>query len=70
MDLFSVPKAGCSSSHTFRRNSYYVGNSVKGFQERHIKIFADELRALPLSERQAYLDHRRQTAEAIGKVSF
>ena len=55
--------------HTFWRNSDYAGKRVKGFQEHHIKTFADELRTLPLSERQVCLDRRRQTIEVISQVS-
>ncbi|KAF8559650.1 hypothetical protein OG21DRAFT_472124 [Imleria badia] len=45
------------------------GNSAKGFQEHHIKKFADELSALSLSERQAYLDRRTQATEVISQFA-
>lgn len=67
--LFLIPKVGQSSRHPFWRNSDYVGNPTKGFQESHTKTFKDELGALPLSERQAYLDRRRQATEVISQVS-
>ncbi|KAG9318559.1 hypothetical protein JVU11DRAFT_651 [Chiua virens] len=45
------------------------GNSVKGFQESHIKEFMDDLKALPASEHQSYLDRRKQATEIINQVS-
>ncbi|KAF8447883.1 hypothetical protein L210DRAFT_958021 [Boletus edulis BED1] len=45
------------------------GKIVKGFQEHHIKAFADELRALPLPERQAYLDRCKQATEVTGQFA-
>ncbi|KAG8217586.1 hypothetical protein J3R82DRAFT_5737 [Butyriboletus roseoflavus] len=45
------------------------GNPVKGFQESHIKTFKDELGALPIPERQAYLNSRRQAAEIISQFA-
>ncbi|KAH0830638.1 hypothetical protein J3R83DRAFT_2093 [Lanmaoa asiatica] len=47
----------------------YVGISVKGFQEPPVKRFKDELSALSLSERQAYLDRRRQATETINQFA-
>lgn len=69
VDLFSIPKAGYPFSYPFCRNSDDVGNPIKGFQEPHIKTFKDDLSALPPSERQVYLDRRRQATELITQVS-
>lgn len=69
VDLFSTPKVGYSFGHTFGRHSDRAGNSAKGFQQHDFKTFVNELRMLPLSEHQAYLDRRRQSTEVVSRVS-
>ncbi|KIJ69061.1 hypothetical protein HYDPIDRAFT_23921 [Hydnomerulius pinastri MD-312] len=45
------------------------GNPIQGFHEAHMKAFKEDLRALPVGERDAYLERRQQEAKVTNEFA-